>query len=176
MKRTLVLIGILGLAAPLAAEVAPPRLGPPPPGGEWVFDGEAMVAAEAAQPSAPRAKEVVIRFLQLSQAQQESWDSLLAQLRDTLAPLRQQLADVEEALKELLAQSNPDPKAIGELILDGKEIRREMAAAHQVYLRGFEAMLTTEQKAKLAFLRRAQQAVPLLPAFQVFGLLPPQPR
>lgn len=176
MKYFLTVVATLWLATAGTAEVAPPRLGPPPPSGSWVFEGQALFEVEATQQPASRAKEVVIRFLQLSEAQQESWDTLLAQLRETLAPLRQQLSDVEEALRQLLAESNPSPSAIGELILRGKEIRQQMAAAHQAYLRGFEALLTTEQKAKLAFLRRAQQVAPLLPAFELFGLLAPPSR
>lgn len=181
MKRVLVVLMSLGLAWTAAAEVAPPRLGPPPPlpdpvFGEELLGGELFGAAEAAQVTPERAKEVVIRYLGLTEAQKAEWNGMLGTLRETLQPLREQLKGVGEELAELLKQNNPSPILIGELVLKGKGLREQMSAAHQRYLRAFEGMLTIEQKAKLAFLRRAQLVVPLLPAFHLYGLLPPLPR
>ncbi len=176
MKNLLVVLTVVALALPAAAEVAPPRLGAPPPAPDPGFGELALDNAQAAHLAPERAKEIVIRTLGLTEAQQAEWDTLLANLRAALAPLREELKDVEEALRDLLRQSNPDPTKIGELMLAGKELREQMGAAHQSYVQAFEGMLTVEQKARLAFLRRAQQVVPLLPAFHLFGLLPPAPR
>lgn len=176
MKHLLVVLTVVALALPAAAQTAPPRLGAPPPTPDPVFAELELDNAQGAHIPPERAKEVVIRTLVLTETQQTKWDAMLADLRDTLEPLRDQLKDVEEALRDLLGQSDPDPTEIGELILEGKDLREQMGAAHEAYLQGFEEMLTTEQKAKLGFLRRAKQVVPLLPAFNMFGLLPAPPR
>jgi Spy/CpxP family protein refolding chaperone len=173
MKNLLVVLTVVALALPAAAQTAPPRLGAPPPTPDPVFGELELDNAQATHVLPERAKEIVIRTLGLTEAQQAEWETMLANLRATLAPLREQLKNGEEALRDLLRQSNPDPTRIGELVLASKQVREQMGAAHQAYLQGFEGMLTLEQKAKLAFLRRAQQVVPLLPAFKMFGLLPP---
>ena len=59
-------------------------------------------------------------------------------------------------------------------MLKAKALREQIAAANQVYVDGFDALLTMEQRTKLAFLRRAERAGPLFPAFRLFGLLPLQ--
>lgn len=175
MKRTLVVLATLALALPAVAEVAPPRLGPPPPAADPVLGYLGLEDAQGAQIRPERAREVVIRYLELTEAQQAQWDALLDQLKAALEPLRQQLEEVRKQLAELLKQPNPDRTKIAELILRAKEIQDKMAAHQRSYVQAFEAMLTPEQLAKLAFLRRAQQVVPLLPAFHLYGLLPPLP-
>lgn len=174
-KQLLVILTVVVLALPAAAQTAPPRLGAPPPTPDPVFGELELDNAQAAQIPGERAKEIVIRVLGLTEAQQTQWQAMLDDLRSTVEPLADQLRDLEAALHELLGQSDPDPTAIGELILQGKGLREQIGAARHAYLQAFEEMLTVEQKAKLAFLRRAQQVVPLLPAFHLFGLLPQAP-
>ncbi|MEP0772789.1 MAG: periplasmic heavy metal sensor [Acidobacteriota bacterium] len=175
MKRALVVLAILALAVPAMAEVAPPRLGPPPPSADTLLGQLGLEDAQGAQMRPERAREIVVRFLELTEAQQAQWDALLDQLKAALEPLRLQLEDVRKQLAEELRKPNPDRAKIAELILRGKEIQEQMETARRAYAQAFEAMLTPEQQAKLAFLRRAQQVVPLLPAFQLYGLLPPLP-
>lgn len=174
-EQLLAILTVLAVALPVAAQTAPPRLGAPPPTPDPVFGELDLDNAQAAHIPAERAKEIVIRTLGLSEAQQTEWQAMLDGLRNTVEPLADQLRDVEAALRDLLGQSDPDPTAIGELILQGKGLREQIGAAHHAYLQAFEEMLTVEQKAKLAFLRRAQMVVPLLPAFHLFGLLPQAP-
>ncbi len=176
MKHVLVVLTVVALALPLAAQTAPPRLGAPPPAPNPGFGELAFDNAQGAHIPPERAKEIVIRTLGLTEAQQADWQRMLDDLHATLEPLRDQLKDVEEALRDLLGQSNPDPTEVGKLILQGKGLREQMGAAHQAYLQAFEGMLTVEQNGKLAFLRRAEHVVPLLPAFNMFGLLPPPRR
>lgn len=175
MKRTLVTLAVLVLALPAIAEVAPPRLGPPPPASDPLLGYVGLDDAQGAHMRPERAREIVVRFLELTEAQQAQWDALLDQLKAALEPLRQQLEDVRKQLAEELRKPNPDRAKIAELILRGKEIQEQMETARRAYVQAFEAMLTPEQLAKLAFLRRAQQVVPLLPAFHLYGLLPPLP-
>jgi hypothetical protein len=124
-------------------------------------------------PLALRAKGEVVGFLALTPAQTAQWDALHATRQQTVPPLRTQLQGIEDQLKTLLAQSNPDPAAVGDLVLQAHGVREQIRAAESAYVDGFGAMLGTDQQAKLGFLRRAEQAQPVIPAFRLFALLPP---
>jgi len=121
----------------------------------------------------PRPKEVVTRVLALTPEQVTEWEGMLDTLHATVEPLATQLRDVEEQLKTLLAEPNPDPTQVGTLVLQGKGLRDQIRDAREAYLDAFEAMLTVGQKGKLGFVRRADRIQPAIPAFRLFGLLPP---
>ena len=135
--------------------------------------GIPMAGVQAAESDGARAREAVVQFLGLASDQAASWDALLATRKATVEPLRAELQTAEKELQELLQGNSPDPTAVGKLVLKAKGLREQIAAANKAYVDGFEAMLTAEQKNKLAFLRRAEHAQPLFPAFRLFGLLPP---
>jgi Spy/CpxP family protein refolding chaperone len=132
------------------------------------------VLAQADDPETPRAKQAVIRFLQLTEDQVAGWDALVEAREAKVAPLREQLKATEEDLRELLAGDNPDPAAVGALVIKGKELKEQIGAAHKEYVDGFEAMLTPEQGNRLTALRRAAHLEPLFPAFRLYGLLAPR--
>ncbi len=127
-------------------------------------------------PLALRAKGEVVGFLALTADQTTQWDALLATREQTVPPLRTQLQGIEDQVKALLAQSNPDPAAVGNLVLQAHGVREQIQAAESAYVDGFAAMLTTDQQARFGFLRRAEQARPVIPAFRLFALLPPPHR
>jgi hypothetical protein len=122
-----------------------------------------------------RAKGEVVGFLALTPDQTAQWDALLVTRGQTVPPLRTQLQGVVDQLKTLLAQSNPDPAAVSNLVLQAHGVREQIRAAESAYTEGFSAMLATDQQAKLAFLHRAEKARPVIPAFRLFGLLAPPP-
>jgi Spy/CpxP family protein refolding chaperone len=132
-----------------------------------------VVAQEG--PIQQRGMEAVANFLQLTPEQVDQWKGLLDTQEAALAPLRDLLRDTERALGELLRSDNPDPTAVGSLVLQGKNIKEQMGEVHRTYLHGFEGMLTPEQAGRLAAIRRAERLEPLFPAFRLFGLLPPPP-
>ncbi len=146
MRKALLALVVLALAVPALAE-----------------DG----------PLAVRAKAEVVGFLALTPDQIAQWDTLLATREQTVPPLRTQLQGIEDQLKALLAEPNPDPAAVGNLVLQAKGVRDQIKAAEGAYVDGFGAMLAADQQAKFAFLRRAEQARPVMPAFRLFALLPP---
>jgi Heavy-metal resistance len=125
----------------------------------------------------PPARQAVIEFLALSGDQVAQWDGLLATHKATVTPLRDQLQGVEDQLKTLLQEPDPDPGAVGELAIQAKGLRDQIRAADEDYLTGFGDMLTQPQTVKLAFIRHAARVQPLIPAFKRFGLVPalPQP-
>jgi len=150
----------LALAVPSSAQPFPaPGLRPDMP--------------QAAEPDGAKAREAVIQFLALTPDQVNAWDGLLAVRKTAVEPLREDLQAAEKELQGLLQGNSPDPAAVGALVLKAKELRERIGAAFKAYADGFEAMLMAEQKNKLAFLRRAERAAPLFPAFRLFGLLPP---
>jgi len=118
-------------------------------------------------------KNVVARVLVLTPEQQGQWEGLLTSLHATVKPLREQIDAKEQQLRELMQQTAPDPTAVGTLVVAIRDLTKQIGAAHDVYLTAFEAMLTVEQKTKLDFLRAAERAQRVLPAFKVLGLLPP---
>lgn len=128
-------------------------------------------AQEAPDPSRARAKERVARYLELTSEQLGTWDELLATLRSTVEPLQQRLREVESQLAELLRQENPDPAAVGALVIEGRTLRAGIGQAMRDYVTGFEAMLTPEQMRKLQAIRLAERLQPLIPAFKAVHLV-----
>ncbi len=119
----------------------------------------------------PHAREVVARFLELSPEQVAQWEGLLTTLRDTVAPLREQVRNLEGQLAELLEQENPDPAAVGAMVIQIKGVNEAIAQAHREYVNGFEAMLDREQTTKLRFIRQAERVMPVIPAFKAVQLV-----
>ncbi len=130
-----------------------------------------VLAQQDAIPVDPKGD--VIQFLALTPDQVAQWDALIATREQTIPPLRDQLRAIEDQIKALLAQPNPDPAAVGALVIQASPIKGQSEAAKAAYVNGFEAMLTADQLAKLNFIRRAEKARPLIPAFRLSGLLPP---
>jgi hypothetical protein len=137
-----------------------------------MFAAAAMPALAQDHPLADRAKNEVIQFLALTPDQVTTWDGLIATHQQTVPPLRTQLQAVEDQIKAALAQPNPDPAAVGALVIQGKGVRDQIQAANTAYESGFEGMLATDQLAKLVFLRKADKAEPLFPAFRFYRLIP----
>lgn len=147
MRKAIVVLALLAMAVPVLAQDVTP-------------------------PDHPLAKQVVVSFLGLTPDQVTPWDALFAARDAAVAPLRGQLGAVEGQLKALLQQSNPDPAAVGVLVIQGKGLRTQIADAQRTYVEGFVGLLAQDQKLKYGLLRKAEEAEPLFPAFRVFDLLP----
>jgi len=116
------------------------------------------------------ARQALARYLELSPEQMAAWDQLLATLRETVTPLRTQIAAFQDQLHELLGQSNPDPAAVGALVIQIKLLHDQISAARHNYMAGFEGLLTQEQLAKLRVLRAFAAHPGLIPACRLAGL------
>ncbi len=157
-------LAVLGLAVPAPAQ----------PGQDHGSRLEIpMAGLQAGDPDASRAREVVIQFLGLTPDQVTAWNALLEARKAGLSRCVR-ICRRPRKIYDLLQGANPDPAAVGTLVLRAKALREQIAAANKVYIDGFDALLTTEQMTKLGFLRRAERAEPLFPAFRLFGLLPLQ--
>lgn len=182
MKKTAsVILGLTMLAVPLWAQRyqggshsgGAPGLGlgclGNPVGCFGNFDGFQIQAGQGQ--NFARAKEAIIRYLELTPEQVVAWEELLANLRDQLEPVRSQLAEVQRQLAELLQQEHPDPAAVGALVIQGKALRDELNRLISEYEQAFEALLTPEQAAKLVLARRAGHLFPVIGALRLFHLL-----
>jgi Spy/CpxP family protein refolding chaperone len=149
------LVTIVAVAVPSAAQEPP---GPPP-------------AEDLCLPGA--AQNVVARFLDLSDDQVAQWELLIDEREQAAAPLRDAIAAVQQQLDDLLAGEDPDPLAVGELVIQRRDLGEQLADVHRAYVTGFEGMLDEAQLAQYRFLQRAERAEPLFPAFRMVGLLPP---
>lgn len=152
MKKLLIALALAAFALPVAAQE-----GPPP--GPFVDEAFRGVAA----------------FLQLDESQAAAWTALLEDRGAAARPLHDAAAAVQAELEALLATADPDPTAVGELVLERRSLGEQLAEVNQTYVAGFEALLSEDQTARLGFVRRAARVRPVIPAFERMGLLAPPP-
>jgi Spy/CpxP family protein refolding chaperone len=139
MKRILIPILVLSLAT-LAVAAPPP---PGRPGGPQQQSGPG--AAEVLPP------QLLAQFLGLTESQIEQSKALGETLRAALEPLRQQQLANQEAIRAALEAG--DSATAGQLMLANYRNGEQMKAAREAFRTGFEALLTSEQKAKFAIYR-----------------------
>lgn len=156
MQRAIAIAAALLAVSTLAAAQSPPP--PEPPGG----------------PDHPgAAPHVVARFLELTDDQIASWNALVDQREQAAQPIRQALAAVQQQIDDLLAGDDPDPFEVGTLVIERHDLGEQLADVQRTYVEGFESLLDDEQLGRYHFVRRAERAEPLFPAFRAVDLLPP---
>jgi len=148
MRRALVILALMALAAPVAAQDLD---GPPP-------------IAEAAH-------NQVARFLQLSDNQIAQWDALYRVHREAEQPFQEAIAAVQDEIDALLAEGNPEPGPLGTLVIERHALGEELRAAHLSYHASLVALLDGAQAKRLAFIARADEVQPIIPAFKLFELI-----
>lgn len=119
------------------------------------------------------AQRAIAQFLQLTDDQVAAWDVLIADRDAAAEPIRNEIAAVDAEIQALLSGDDPDPFAVGDLVIQRRDLAEQLAGIHRSYIQDFEALLTDDQHAKYHFIRRAERAEPLFPAFRTLGLLPP---
>jgi hypothetical protein len=151
MKRLVLSIMMLALAAPLMAQEKPPETEPGP-----VMNG---------------ARHLVVEFLNLDTDQIAAWEILWADHRAAEEPLRQQIASVQAMIDDLFAGGNPDPTELGLLMIERRDLGEALIDVHVVYVEGFELLLDDEQTRRLREIRIAERIQGFIPAFKVFELV-----
>lgn len=131
-----------------------------------------VFAHEDRPPLVAEAHARVAEFLQLTPGQIEDWDALIATHREEEGPAREAIRQLEAELRDLMDTDEPDPVGVGEIVIEIAGLRAEIDEIHRVYLEGFATLLDDEQSGRLGFIRRAERAQPLIPAFRVFELIP----
>ncbi|MCH9646974.1 MAG: Spy/CpxP family protein refolding chaperone [Deltaproteobacteria bacterium] len=128
-------------------------------------------SSAAAQGNGERAVQVVANTLQLDELQVEQWGAIRVATAEAVEPIAAEIEALQGELDELLASDNPDPAAVGELILALRNLRQQILAIGQAATGEFEALLSEEQAQRLNAVRRAARLQRVLPAFRVFHLL-----
>lgn len=88
--------------------------------------------------------------LDLTDAQKASLKPLHENLRAQAEPLMEQLHQQMEDIHTLLDTANPDPTEVGNRAIAANATRREIKALHETFKASLTALLTDEQKEKLA--------------------------
>ncbi len=154
MRRIILSLALLALAAPAAAQLEEP-------GGPEELSHPVMVAA----------RHAVISFLDLSPDQVDAWDVLWTEHRDAEAPIVQAIRDVQTAIDDLFAGGAPDPTELGLLIIDRRDLGDALIDVHVVYIEGFEELLDDEQMNRLQKIRIADRIERWIPSFKTFNLI-----
>lgn len=151
MKKVLIVLFALAIVSPVLAQEDPSD-GPPP--------------------IAVAAHHQVVEFLELTSDQVESWSEMYLIHREGEQVIRAEIRILEADLQDLMDAGEPDPAAVGELVLQIAELRAEVREVHRVYHEGFLALLDQDQTDRLAFIAHADRVQPIIPAFKLFELIP----
>lgn len=151
MKKVLIVLFALAIVSPVLAQEDPSD-GPPP--------------------IAVAAHHQVVEFLEMTPDQVEAWNEMNLIHREGEQVIREEIRILEAELKDLMDAGDPDPAAVGELVLQIADLRAEVGEIHVTYHEGFVALLDDDQTGRLHFIARADRVQLIIPAFKLFELIP----
>lgn len=99
-------------------------------------------------------------YLMLTDEQKDSTRALAEDLRDSLAPVREQQRDLGQQLRDALAADSPDATIVGQLTLDLRALSQQSRAEIAAFGDAFRAILDADQQSKwdhFTELRRLQR-------------------
>jgi hypothetical protein len=151
-----VLLAVVALAAPLLAQEIP-------------------LSSDTEDPGciAEHAQSRIAAFLQLTPEQLDEWNLLIEDRQLAAEPLWTAIAQVQQDIEDLLNNPDPDPTELGDLVIMRHELGLQLAEVQRIYVEGFVDLLSDDQHGQYHFIRQAERAQPLIPAFRVMDLLPP---
>lgn len=115
--------------------------------------------------------QVVAHFLELSEVQIEQWVGILQGLHESVRPLAETLGERQRELEELVRSDAPDPTTVGSLLLEIRDLRRQIHGLQEQAGEDFELLLDDAQRERLDTVRRVAPLVRILPAFRALYLL-----
>lgn len=92
-------------------------------------------------------------YLSLTDTQVVEITTLLKKHQETAFPLRQQIRSANQELRTALDTPEPNPQAIGQLIIAKRDLRKQLRAINARLTAAIGTLLTTEQKQKFQQLR-----------------------
>jgi hypothetical protein len=149
MKKLLIAVMTLCVVAPLVAQ----EVEEPPPIVETAHN---RVAA----------------FLQLTDEQIAAWDVIYQIHREAEQPLKDEISTVQAEIDALFEAGDPDPAALGALVIERHALGEALFNVHLVYHEDFVALLDETQARRLKFIARADDVQQIIPAFKLFELIP----
>ena len=90
----------------------------------------------------------MVKFLELSESQEAELEAIFEANRATLEENREAGRANRVALKEALAVDAPDASTVGQLVIDGKNLREQAKADREALQEQIATVLTEEQLAK----------------------------
>jgi Spy/CpxP family protein refolding chaperone len=152
---------VLLLAPALALAAGPGRAGLGRDGGlplgEGVFGPDFFGAGAEGEAGGPPPFRRLAFFLDLTEAQVSQAQAIFEAARAEAQPLREQRRTLLEQLRAALDAAEPDPAAVGALVIDLDANRQALRAVHEGALDDFEAILTPEQLERFEVLREARR-------------------
>lgn len=112
-------------------------------------------------------------FLGLTDTQVTQLRDLRVQEREALRSVAQQIAEKHRALREALQAGSTDAMSLGQLLVDIQNLRKQVQATNENYRNQALALLTADQKAKLAQLEAAAKLAPAIRQATALNLLAP---
>lgn len=140
MKRISIPILLITLIAVAAVAAPGPGRGPGGGPGPGAPQGQHQGPGEILPPP------LLAEFLGLTEAQIAQIQPLRETLRATVEPLAEQLRANQEQLRAAVDAGNA--AEAGQLLIANHGIGQQIRAAHDTFQAAFEALLTSEQKAK----------------------------
>ncbi len=121
-------------------------------------------------PPAPSLNDVKT-YLGLSDTQIQNLQSIRTQERNAVQPLAQQIGQKQSSLDSLLQQGSTDAAALGKLLIDIQNLRKQITQAHSNFHDQAVNSLTADQKTKLKALEAAAQLRPAIDQAAFLDLL-----
>jgi Spy/CpxP family protein refolding chaperone len=88
------------------------------------------------------------RVLNLSDDQKTAFQKVLEQQRPQMQALHQQLRDNHGKLEEALKGDNPDPAAVGQLVIQGRALMKQGEGLREQTSQALRGLLTPDQQTK----------------------------
>ena len=126
----------------------------------------------------PNPVQAAQRILNLTETQVDQLLELRKSFMETGQNGRIALRDLQQQIATLLNSTDPDPAQIGTLEIQRRNLERRLQAVNQSYHQSAIAVLTQEQKDKVAQIERAIRLAPQAMPLGALGLLegPPMGR
>ena len=114
---------------------------------------------------------IVAKILSLSDEQAQTLGHIVRARSEAIRPAVEQVQAREPALARQLQSSDPDPQAVGRLVIEIKRIQEQMHHAIAETNQQFETLLAPDQSARLQQIRAVEPVCGVIPAFKAVGLM-----
>lgn len=130
-----------------------------------------LPVAYAQSDELPPPLRVVITVLGLSGDQGAALIATIRSRDAAVRPLAEQIQVRREALAQLMQTAAPDPAAVGQLVLEIRQLELHLSAIAHHAAETFEQTLDAEQQERLNGIRHAAPVCEVMPAFRAVGLM-----
>jgi Spy/CpxP family protein refolding chaperone len=100
------------------------------------------------------------RALDLTAEQRAAFREVLEQHRTTMQSLREKMRQNNQALEATLEGDDPDPAAVGKIVIEGRALRKQAEAHREQMNQALREFLTPEQQTKLDVLESMRRRGP----------------